>query len=460
MSKRFTNRALWPILSAVVLAGALGSAGTVESQVTYSGSAPVYPTDHRHLTGSLQICDQGSFFVGGIPKLTQYANSVTPTTGYQELIITQMYVQFQVPQVSRRVPLVMVHGGGYSGSCLESTPDGHEGWFSHAVRHKLATYVVDQAGRGRSGWDRSFVNERIATLNFAGFPNLANTSSSGIWTSWFGVIVPAGADIITGTMIRHGEPGDPACVSNPNNCVLPAQMIPPVPNTVDPSIASRVGAIGPAPNPANDVYLALQHYKYGVPNTDVTLPSSTCSTCVPTTVNGADTWSGRDLATLVEGLHGAMVSTHSQSGSVGHQMVRYLKEDDAVGKCGAPGACLAMLKGLITIDGICSFAASGTAAADYVHIPYLVVRGWYAPSLSDGDCDATVAGIKAAGGTAEFIKLNDPRYGTKFQGVTHMMMMSTKSLEVFDEILTWTDQHIDNPIVEGGCGDDEHPGNE
>jgi hypothetical protein len=365
-----------------------------------------------------------------------------------------MYVQFQVPQVSRKVPLVMVHGGGYSGSCLESTPDGHEGWSSHAVRHKLATYVVDQAGRGRSGWDRSFVNERIATLNFAGFPNLANTSSSGIWTSWFGVIVPPGADIISGTMIKHGEPGDPACVSNPNNCVLPAQMIPPVPNTVDPSIASRVGAIGPAPNPVNDVYLALQHYKYGVPNTDVTLPNSTCSTCAPTTVNGADTWSARDLATLVEGLHGAMVSTHSQSGSVGHHLIRYLKEDDAAGKCGPAGACLSMLKGLITIDGVCSFAASGTTATDYLHIPYLVVRGWYAPSLSDGDCDATVAAIKAAGGTAEFIKLNDPKYGTKFQGVTHMMMMSTKSLEVFDEILKWTDEHIENPIADKECGDE------
>jgi len=93
-----------------------------------------------------------------------------------------------------------------------------------------------------------------------------------------------------------------------------------------------------------------------VPNTNVTLPNSTCSTCNPTTITTADTWSGRDLATLVEGLKGAIVATHSQSGSVGHHMVRYLKEDDAAGKCGAPGACLAMLKGLITIDGVCSFA--------------------------------------------------------------------------------------------------------
>jgi len=425
-----------------VLAIALGTAATTAAQV--------YPTDKRHLTGPLEICDQGSFFVGGVPKVTQYANSVTPSA-YQELIIGQMYVQFQVPQGARKWPLVMVHGGGYSGSCLESTPDGNEGWFSYSVRHKLATYVVDQAGRGRSGWDRSFVNERIATGSLAGFPNLGNTSSSGIWTAWFGFIIPAGSDIITGRMIQRGDPGDPTCASDPFHCARTAQMIPPVPNTVDPSIEARVGAIGPTPNPLNDTYLALQHYKYGVPNTDVTLPSSTCAYCVPTTINGADTWSGRDLATLVEGLHGAVVATHSQSGSVGHHMVRYLKEDDAAGKCGGPGACLAMLQGLITIDGVCSFANTGLTAADFAHIPYLVVRGWYPSGISNG-CNGTVAAIKAAGGTADFIKLDDPSFGTQFQGVTHMMMMSTKSLEVFDVILNWASKNIDNPPAHGACG--------
>jgi len=416
-----------------------------------TASATVYPTDKRHLSGPLRICDQGSFFVGGVPKITQYANSVAPSS-YQELIITQMYVQFQVPPNARRWPLIMVHGGGYSGSCLESTPDGREGWFSRSVRRGLATYVVDQAGRGRSGFDRSFINESIATGNLAGFPNLGNTSSSGIWTAWFGFIVPSGSDIITGTMIQRGDPGDPTCASDPFHCAHTVQVIPPVPHSVDPSIEARVGAIGLAANPANDTYLALEHYKYGVPNTNVTLPNSTCSTCNPPTINGADTWSGRDLATLVEGLKGAIVATHSQSGSVGHHMVRYLKEDDAAGKCGAPGACLAMLKGLITIDGVCSFANTGLTAADFANIPYLVFRGWYPSPISNG-CDGTVAAIKAAGGTADFIKLDDPSFGTRFQGVTHMMMMSTKSLEVFDEILKWADKNIENPPAGGSCED-------
>ena len=47
----------------------------------------------RHMTGSLDICDFGAFFVGGVPKLTQYANSAataTATTPWQQLVIGQI----------------------------------------------------------------------------------------------------------------------------------------------------------------------------------------------------------------------------------------------------------------------------------------------------------------------------------------------------------------------------------
>src|SRR5262245_36988176 len=165
----------------------------------------------RHMTGGLDICDFGAFFVGGVPKLTQYANSpatATATTPWQQLVIGQMYVQFMIPDDQRGWPLIMVHGGGYSGSGVESTPDGHEGWFAYSVRQGNATYVVDQAGRGRSGFDRSMIHERIGTNNLVGFPSLGTTSSSGIWTAWFGHLIPAGTDITTGTLIKHGEAGD------------------------------------------------------------------------------------------------------------------------------------------------------------------------------------------------------------------------------------------------------------
>ena len=115
------------------------------------------------LTKNLQICDQGSFFVGGVPKITKFANSVTPAANYAQITVGQMYVQFQVPVAAKKWPLIMVHGSTHSGACVESTPQGTEGWASYTVRNKLATYVVDQPGRGRSGNDNSRLQEAEAT---------------------------------------------------------------------------------------------------------------------------------------------------------------------------------------------------------------------------------------------------------------------------------------------------------
>ena len=58
----------------------------------------------------------------------------------------------------------MVHGSTHSGACVESTPQGTEGWAPYAVGNKLATYVVDQPGRGRSGNDESRIHEGAAAL--------------------------------------------------------------------------------------------------------------------------------------------------------------------------------------------------------------------------------------------------------------------------------------------------------
>ena len=46
----------------------------------------------------------------------------------------------------------MVHGGSMSGTNYTGTPDGREGWAQYFVRQGYAVYVVDQPGRGRSGY--------------------------------------------------------------------------------------------------------------------------------------------------------------------------------------------------------------------------------------------------------------------------------------------------------------------
>lgn len=64
-----------------------------------------------------------------------------------------MYAQYMIPADCRgRFPLLLWHGGGMSGACWETTPDGREGWQHFFLRRGWATYVSDAVERGRSGF--------------------------------------------------------------------------------------------------------------------------------------------------------------------------------------------------------------------------------------------------------------------------------------------------------------------
>src|ERR1700726_558444 len=148
----------------------------------------------------------------------------------------------------RRWPLIMIHGSTHTGAALDSTPGGDEGWLSYAVRNKLATFGVDQPGRGRSGFDQSVILEAKATGNWDLVPaSSGRITADGAWTTWFGHMVPAGTDITTGKMIRHGDPGDPDPAENPaepsqaHGVYPPAFPIPPRPNSVNPQLVARAG---------------------------------------------------------------------------------------------------------------------------------------------------------------------------------------------------------------------------
>ena len=361
----------------------------------------------------------------------------------QQLIIGQMYVQFQVPKKRRQWPIIMVHGGGFTGSCVEATPQGSEGWLPYSVRNNLATFVIDMSGRGRSGFDNSVLQEARATNNLDLIPNMRVTANDRAWTSFgFGHILPTGSNLITGQMIKHGTPGDPDCVADPAHCTYQPKLDFSATDNV-----ARVGAVGPAPNPANNAALALELYKWQVPYGDNVLPSSTCSTCTNPTVGPSEAWSGRAMAELVEGLGGAIVVGHSQGVFIIHQMARHLKERGQLSK----------LKGLISIEQSCDLQRFGLAAdgSDFDKIPYLAFKGDY--TATDATCVNTVnilnarraAGLRSA--KADYIQLDAPSYRGKFNGTTHMMMMGTNSLAVFDEINKWASANIRNPIVTDGC---------
>ena len=412
--------------------------------VTASGQSQ---TPKKFLGGPLTIEDQGSFFVGGVQKVTDYAvvpgppapgaaaPAPQPPTP-QQITIGQMYVQFQIPakKYGGGWPVIMVHGSTHTGACLEATPDGREGWYPYFVRNGVPSYVVDQAGRGRSGFDQSVIHEgeaRLARGDAQGaaamIPSFGRITDNGAWTAWFGHLVPANSTVLTGTLIPHGAANDPNPTPDSYKHVAPLFPI----ETVDQKLVSRTGAIGPAPGTSSQYY-ALEYYKQLVPNAEVTLPGSTCASCDPKELSPANTWTPQNLAMLVERLGGAIVVTHSQSGIMGHHMARILKERGH----------LDMLKGLMTLDGSCSLGNSGLTAADFDNIPYLALKGDY--TATSNVCQETVDAINARRaakqGTAkaEYLKLDE----MGILGVTHMMMLDKKNLEIADILLGWVNKNV------------------
>jgi pimeloyl-ACP methyl ester carboxylesterase len=91
----------------------------------------------------LEVADQGAFSIPG-----RYVE-----VDKQTVMIGQMYVQYQIPKNrTRPYPVVMIHGGGQTASNFLATPDGRRGWADDFVANGYAVYVVDQSGRGRSGF--------------------------------------------------------------------------------------------------------------------------------------------------------------------------------------------------------------------------------------------------------------------------------------------------------------------
>jgi hypothetical protein len=431
------------------------------------------------LTGPLNLKDEGSFFIGGVNKTTQYAASSTAGTN-QSIVIGQMYVEFQIPEgwnpektKKGLYPVIMVHGSTHTGACVQSTPDYKEGWAPYYVRNGFPVFVVDQSGRGRSGFDESVIHEGKRMYIDGGddagatalIPNFGRITSNGSYTAWFGHLVLPGTatttnNILLGELMPHGwrpdDPSPPTVHPNPAG-YLPAFGL----STIDrgqtqggfpaigggqnntPTGVAPIGLFpdphfGPPPYGPAEAY-ALHYYKQLVPNAEVTLPGSICPSCVPQTVAAANTWTPFNLALLVEKIAaktgGAIVATHSQSGIMGHHMTRILKERGH----------LSYLKGLVTIEGSCSFANSGLTPADFDNIPYLALKGDY--TVFSAGCQASVDAINASPThreQADYIQLDAPEYHGAFNGVTHMMMDGTNALKVADIMLDWGKKYINH----------------
>jgi len=65
----------------------------------------------------------------------------------------QMYVDVHIPAADAPHPIIMVTRHR-SATTYFGTPDGREGWAQYSCARLYAVYVVDQPGRGRSGYSR------------------------------------------------------------------------------------------------------------------------------------------------------------------------------------------------------------------------------------------------------------------------------------------------------------------
>ena len=103
----------------------------------------------------LEIAAQGFFWSGGELIETQAG----------PMIRGQQYVEYWIPQaLKRKLPIVMIHGGGGQGTDYLGTADGREGWAQWFVRHGWAVYVVDRPQHGRSPFHPEVQGEMAGLL--------------------------------------------------------------------------------------------------------------------------------------------------------------------------------------------------------------------------------------------------------------------------------------------------------
>ena len=208
----------------------------------------------------LELAEEGSFFVNGQSMRSEYpgASLRTGPAPAGNITVNQMYVHYRIPAAKKGVPIVMVHGSQHTGMTYETTPDGREGWATWFVRQGHPVYVVDHAGRGRSGFNPTPVNAvRDGGADPKGLPTLFVGPIDRAWANF-----------------RFG-PAHPK----------------PFPNLQ-------------FPLEALDQYLAQL-----VPNTESTLKGG-----------GANTVNA--LAALLDKIGPAVIMVHSQSGDYGMDVVR------------------------------------------------------------------------------------------------------------------------------------------
>jgi pimeloyl-ACP methyl ester carboxylesterase len=150
--------------------------------VAMGGSALAHGKNHYPSDKPLVIKKQGSFFINEETILSDFPSGAgTPTAGH--ISANGMYVQYMIPDKKKfPYPVIMIHGSGHTGKTYEETPDGREGWQTYFPRKGWSSYVVDHAGRARSGFDPTPTNQAKVESNPALIPSFTKFTNESAWT--------------------------------------------------------------------------------------------------------------------------------------------------------------------------------------------------------------------------------------------------------------------------------------
>jgi pimeloyl-ACP methyl ester carboxylesterase len=349
--------------------------------------------------GNLHLKGYGSFFIDG----TQH--TLTPPVGTGLSMINQMYVQYLLPQAqnNKQWPIVFVHGCCLSSKSWQTTPDGRMGWDEYFVRQGFDTYLGDQVGRARSGFDAT---QYLAVRNgVAGAvnPNILILNDQLSWNAFrWGM---------------HSCTASPCEVTDTPHADIRFPM-----NTV---------GVGAGSN--------LSFYNQVIPDVNATLSLATSINCVdgpciPSTPS-APFNSPIAMGQLANQLGGAILVGHSESSA--YPTMAALQ----------PGSN--SIKGIIQIETGC-FANLTPADINVLkNIPILIVEGDYTSPNTPASCVTEMNQINGAGGDMSFARLPSLTANALYPGSPgpifgneHMMMLDNNNLQVADILIGWINHHV------------------
>jgi pimeloyl-ACP methyl ester carboxylesterase len=367
-----TSHRRWRKVCVFAVTGALGgllAAGPSSAQSFKSLQTQAQP---------LSLKARGSFYVGG-RSIEQTAAEILLGPD-DSVTVDQMYVEYMVPTGGTKLPIVLIHGATLSGKSYDTTPDGRMGWFEYFVRKSHPTYVIDQVGRARSGFNQAALNRRLA-----------------------GASTPA-------QTVAPTAPGAPAAMGSGAF-----------------RLGDRIGVwknfrFGPRfgetfPNEQFPVEAVAELSKQAVPDLASQVPQPN-----PTL---------KALSDLAIDLNGAVLISHSQSGPF--PMDAALINPTGVRGIVSlePGTCRANY----TDEQIAKLAKVPSLVMFGDNLPVETGLGGITWQNRLDGCRAYAARIKAAGGQVDIV--HTPELG--IAGNSHTLMQDKNNLQIADIILKWID---------------------